>query len=345
MPKQYQALLFIVFAHFSAALLIGERKLIDYFIASWFAEVFSILLLPLFIWLLYQLFIAVRLRIDKPISFIAIKAFDDRRRFRNAIFLLLCFAIVSRSYRAIKVSIPRLEPYYLDTLFADIDRAIFGVDPWKLTHGIIGPEVTAVIDASYFLWFKIIHLCFAFCAFSRDEKFQLQSCMTYFLIWIILGNVLAVAMSAAGPCYYETFLGDDRFAPLMIKLSQMDLIATQLQAYLLTVNGDEAIGSGISAMPSLHCALTIFLALVAYRKFGFGWQFSLALSYHLMILVGSVHLGWHYAVDGLFSTAIVPLIWWVVGKFANGIETGEKEAKVPFPRHLGSGRPCQSKCT
>ncbi|WP_340586655.1 phosphatase PAP2 family protein [Erythrobacter alti] len=307
-----------------AAAAIGERRLADYFTVPWFIEIFTVLVLPFFVWVLYHSIQAARNSVARPIQYLISKIVDDRRRFQNAAILLLCFAIVNRSYRALKVAIPRLNQYYADTIYAEWDRFIFGVDPWRITHEFIGPAGTTFIDSAYFIWFKVIHVTFALAAFSRDEKFQLQSCFTYFLIWMLLGNVLAIYMSAAGPCYYEHFYGSDRFAPLFAKLSEMNLAAPILQGYLLDLVGDESIGSGISAMPSLHCALTMFIVLLAYRKFGFGWQFATALAYHIVILIGSVHLGWHYAVDGLLSTILVPPIWWSVEKVLFGFDANRR---------------------
>jgi hypothetical protein len=35
----------------------------------------------------------------------------------------------------------------------------------------------------------------------------------------------------------------------------------------------------------------------------------------LLVLVGSVALGWHYAVDGIFSIAATLWLWRLVGRF------------------------------
>lgn len=50
------------------------------------------------------------------------------------------------------------------------------------------------------------------------------------------------------------------------------------------------------------------------------WQiFSLSRSrlrmQFLVILIGSVHLGWHYAIDGYLAWVLAGSLWWAVGRF------------------------------
>ena len=92
------------------------------------------------------------------------------------------------------------------------------------------------------------------------------------------------------------------------------LSALRLQGYLLAIHEARAtgIGGGISAMPSMHVVLA---ALWAFA----GWHLSRVLGavltvYTALIWVGSVHLGWNYAVDGIVSLAVLAGIWAVAGR-------------------------------
>ncbi|PKP90980.1 MAG: hypothetical protein CVT75_10215 [Alphaproteobacteria bacterium HGW-Alphaproteobacteria-14] len=301
----------VAIAHFATALLIGERPLANYFTFAWASEVLATMVVPFVLWLLAVVVAAMRLKEPSPLQYLARQIRRNRGRFLTAAALLACYALVNRAYRAIKVAIERIEPFHADPMFVAWDRAVFGTDPWILSHQIIGPVGTQFIDIAYATWFAVILLAFAFAAFSKDRAFQLRACLTYFLIWIVLGNLLAIVWSSTGPVYYYKFFDDDQFLPLTERLASMDLTAVRVQAYLLSTSGDEAIGSGISAMPSVHCAMTMYLVIACYDRWGLTLPFAVAFLYHLIILLGSVHLGWHYAVDGLVSTAAVPLLWWV----------------------------------
>ena len=72
---------------------------------------------------------------------------------------------------------------------------------------------------------------------------------------------------------------------------------------------------GISAMPSMHVSIAFLFALVGWRIHRIsGIIFSV---FAFLIMVGCVHLGWHYAIDGYVAIACIWLIWWAVGCLLN----------------------------
>ena len=136
----------------------------------------------------------------------------------------------------------------------------------------------------------------------------------------MVGTLLATPLSSAGPCYYTRVFGEPGpYAGLMAYLGSLHegpgLIALQIQENLWTYYTGRAVLplNGISAMPSMHVAGALLFALA-------GWRASRALGlllagYAVLILVGSVHLAWHYAVDGYVAAAVTAFLWWAVGHY------------------------------
>lgn len=70
-------------------------------------------------------------------------------------------------------------------------------------------------------------------------------------------------------------------------------------------------------MPSMHVAQA-FLFFLAMRKISrrAGLYFGV---FVVIVMIASVHLGYHYAVDGYVSIAVTLLIWAVAGVVAAGL--------------------------
>ena len=134
-----------------------------------------------------------------------------------------------------------------------------------------------------------------------------------------MGVLLATVFSSAGPCFYRHVVpGPDPYAQLMAYLEGVsldhDLSALRAQEYLwLGYSTGRFPTEGISAMPSMHVAMAMLMVLVHWRVnrlFGI-----LAGVFAFLILIGSVMLGWHYAVDGYVGAALVMPVWWFSGRF------------------------------
>lgn len=235
---------------------------------------------------------------------------------RNRIWVLrstLVFTAIavpaSFAFMSIKVAIPRLVPFYADPWLIDLDRFIMvGHHPWQITHTLFGPMATRAIDIGYSLWFVALTATSLWVSFDRDQRFQIRSAIAYMLTWVLLGNVLAVAMSSVGPIFYQHFYGSEMFVPLIDRLDAAPNVIV-IRDYLLQNFGQEVLGSGISAAPSLHVAVTMLLYLMAKERFGDGWLSWITLGYLILILVGSVHLAWHYLVDGIIAIVLTYPIW------------------------------------
>ena len=86
--------------------------------------------------------------------------------------------------------------------------------------------------------------------------------------------------------------------------------ALQVQEDLWTGYANDGVLAGISAMPSMHVATSVLMALYAgtHARWA-GWVMAV---FALLILLGSVQLGWHYAVDG-YAGALIAWGAWRIG--------------------------------
>jgi hypothetical protein len=254
----------------------------------------------------------------------------------------LLFATLLSTFNAFKQTILPLAGFRFDPLFAAADRALFlGTDPWRITHAAFGsPQATWLIDHGYHGWFLPMSVGLLACAWMPRSSYRIrtQYMLSYIGVWIGIGSILAFLLPSAGPCFYAQFAGSDPgLDALMQRLVQIQLeMGTPLNALtnqhlLLQLHGADAlaVGGGISAMPSVHISLAVLFACAAFgldRRAG--WAMA---AYAVMIWIGSIHLGWHYAVDGLVAAPLTVGLWVVCGRIADRLAMDAPRASGPVP--------------
>jgi len=247
--------------------------------------------------------------------------FVNSRRICMALPIFLLLPLLMASFSYMKRLIPVFHPFDWDPVLARWDQMLHGgYHPWELLQPVLGhPYVSLVVNLVYNFWFFVLFGVIFWQTFSiARPRLRMRYLMTLGLIWILLGNVAATLMASAGPVYYARITGlPDPFAPLMDYLRAADEIvpiwALRAQDYLWEAQSQStlALGAGLSAMPSIHLATTFSFALL-----GFATRRSLGIAFTVMtvlILIGSVHLGWHYALDGYVAIVCTWLIWVAVG--------------------------------
>lgn len=241
----------------------------------------------------------------------AYRCFFGRKRLTRMVsgmLLLMALMIFQGSFTSMKNMLPILAGgFQYDRLHADIDQYIhFGHDPWLLLLKIAGSRwLLAIIEWNYNkLWFVIcFSMLFIVATSPRANAIRGRYMLMFMLVWVVCGNVLAGLFLSAGPVYYGAVTGDEaRFMTQVAFLS--DGHAREVQQYLwaLYVKGVAGFGSGISAFPSVHVALITMNALFLAER-GRWWAIA-GTAYVLLIMVSSVYLGWHYAIDGYVSAAL-----------------------------------------
>jgi membrane-associated phospholipid phosphatase len=234
--------------------------------------------------------------------------------------LSLFFAV----FTSMKSAIPKIVPFYADPYVLAADRVLHGTDPWRIIQPFTGhPFITLALDYSYGLWLGQFLLAIAFSTFMlRNDGLRRQFLVSTVLAWTILGSLLATLFSSVGPCFYKDFFGPDVYGPLLGYLkgvqSNYHLFAMDAQAMLFRSyqTSETGLATGISAFPSMHVACSALCALFfsrINRWLGFAnWTLT------ILVMVASVQLAWHYAIDGYVSLILVLLIWKLAGRFAPG---------------------------
>lgn len=230
----------------------------------------------------------------------------DWRRWVELVRAVLAIKACILVYTHLKQAIPLMNPQLYDGALWTIDRWVhLGLSPVDTSLTLFSsPWLTRPIDALYVFWYtvKVPFLVYFLFFASARRSWHFLSC--YLLLWA-LGGAFAILIPTLGPIYTnpELFAGLDMpFARTLQEGLWVHYLALAENPSTYQVS----VYDGIAAFPSLHVG---FVALFTVSVWRIRKLFWLMLGYTLVIQLGSVHLGWHYAVDGYFSALVVLALW------------------------------------
>jgi hypothetical protein len=233
-----------------------------------------------------------------------------------ASLLFISLGIHMGVFTSVKTMLPDIASFHADPWLADLDEAIHGAAPSHYTMALLPAGAISLVCSLYFGVWGLLLLAglLAVLFVPKLRAVRTQFVWTYLLAWPLLGNVGAGAAMSAGPVFYGVVTGDtERFAALTSYLQHFPPLG-EGAAYLWQTHasGRPSAATGISAFPSMHLAHSTLLVLLATRV---GRKLTwMAAAFCAFILFGSVHLGWHYAVDGYFSIIATVTVWFMVGR-------------------------------
>jgi hypothetical protein len=243
-------------------------------------------------------------------------------RYVSSVVMLACLIAFMPVFSAMKSGVAMFNPYSWDGIFITLDRQIHGDDAWRILQPLIGyPIITSVLSGFYHVWLILLYVITFYFLVHKHSELRQRFFLSYFLCWSIIGVGLAIAFASVGPCFVEPIVGRDDFAPLMQYLHQADrsfpVLVLDVQDMLLAKyeNRNSGLGSGISAMPSMHVSMAM-LFFLAFRHVS-KTAALLSGAFFVIIFVGSVHLAYHYAVDGYVSIIVTAIIWKLTGWWAS----------------------------
>lgn len=253
-----------------------------------------------------------------------------------ALALLINMAVFYGAFTSLKNMLPLFALDWQDKQIADFSRWLhFGYTPWRLLHLVLGqPAVTRFVEFLYVpVWLGLLIGLPILLGLRRDlAQLRVRYILTMFLCFALLGNAVAALGMSGGPAFYGQITGDHaRYGELIDYLafsSGRPFSAWDIQQYLWACfqAGKPQLGSGISAFPSLHVAMATLFVL-AGRQLA-PWLGRVLAVYGLLILLGSVHLGWHYAIDGYASMLGTMLLWSIAGWIARRLSRSTTAAET-----------------
>lgn len=225
----------------------------------------------------------------------------------------LLVGVGASAFLPLKYAIPREVSFWLDRPLAAAERSWFGADLWVLLDRLFG-WAAMPMDWLYGCWLPTQSLILFLLILARPSRAKTRALIAYSLAWFLLGVVGAVMLSSAGPLFYDRIYGGSTFAALGETLRARGAwvaIAESDRMWAAAAGRDPGMVAGISAVPSVHVAISLWMWLVARDL---APRFALtALVYFALVWVGSVQLGWHYASDGMAGVVGMLAVWRLAG--------------------------------
>ena len=273
-------------------------------------------------------------RPDRPLGHLrdlALQKGWDRNLIRG-LPMLFALVVFMPAFSAMKSAIPLFHAYTWDHVWIAADRSLHGTDPWRLLQPVLGyPAVTALVAAAYHVWILLIYAGGVyFCFFQKDAALRAQYFAGYFAIWVVIGVVMATALASVGPAFAGPLLGDHHYDQQMAYLraanEHFPIMVLKVQDELLASyqSADHGLGRGITAMPSMHVAMA-FLFFLSMRRVS-GLAGAIFGAFAAIVMLGSVHLAYHYAVDGYVSIVVTWIIWVAAGYLTRLMRAGRSIA-------------------
>lgn len=260
-------------------------------------------------------------RPEHPVRYLWTHEFtpDYRKRCLETWPILLLSIVFMPAFSAMKSAISLFNNFSWDQSFISLDHALHGTDPWRLLQPFIGyPLVTSLLSVAYHAWILLLYSgTIYFALYVRDRALKVRYFAAFFGVWTLNGVVLAIIFASVGPCFVGPLLGNPHYADQMAYLHRANevfpvmVLDVQQQLLAWQTSGSHGLGRGITAMPSMHISLAfLFYLAVRQQSRTLGRMF---LAFLIITMVGSVHLGYHYAVDGYVSIVTTAIIWTLCG--------------------------------
>ena len=219
----------------------------------------------------------------------------ERRHVTATALIMLLAGLNMISFMWVKTLLNYHVSFWADPWLAEADFALFGGhEPWAVLHSLDFAGAGLVYHP---VWFVLLNFALLMAAAAKPSAKKTAVLLSYFVLWTVVGPLIHTALPAVGPIFYERFGYGARYAALSSSLE-----VKQVADYLWDIYASKHLGaaSGISAMPSMHVAMSTW-TVIAFHQFARRWL-PVALIGWAVITALSIALGWHYASDGIVGS-------------------------------------------
>lgn len=216
----------------------------------------------------------------------------------SVLVFLVLFQVTTKSLYASFLMIPNS----VDWLLSTFDRVLTGPSLWwwgsHLCSKSIWQGLIVFLDRFYMPWFAYQWLLVIYIMLHDNRSHREYFISLFVLLWVF-GTTLAGICQSGGPFFYSLAAWNVYHMNALSEINRIiPLYALNTQAYLwmnyFEVRGPLLAG-GISAFPSLHIAMSIYVVLYAQSCRAMIWAAWAGL---VLTWLGAILLGWHYIVDG-----------------------------------------------
>ena len=223
----------------------------------------------------------------------------------------ICILVTLMFFANLKQIIPIVNPRLYDLQMWRIDKVVhFGVSPVVFLVDILRiNRIIYFLDLIYITFIPMnIIIPVIFIIQTKSEIIRKQFLAVFCISWVV-GGISYFLFPAMGPCYFKPEFFQFLDMPIAKNLQQI-----LLEEYVkFRQSAGQHIASnyyGIAAMPSLHLAKTFIFMLFSRRLNRYLFIFFCV--YLVLMFIGSVALGWHYAIDGYIGIAMAYIIYIII---------------------------------
>ena len=180
----------------------------------------------------------------------------------------------------------------LDSIFINLDESLFGFQPsLEFSKSFSSSWFAELMYFGYFSFYFII-LGFIIIMYFKHKKFFVENVfkVTFSLLFFYF---LFAIFPSTGPQFY--FNEIERVVPMNGFIFQDIMHAIQAGAEQPT-----------GAFPSSHVGVTVAILILARKKLPLFFKFCLPLT--VILILSTVYIKAHYAVDAVFGLLIAPII-------------------------------------